>query len=270
MPTHNTRSHGRVKRDDPGPLPSSVWAARLAFFAAALLVSTALMHRFAGLMTPAALNLFLLSFLLAAIAVLIAVVALVSVWQTAREGTAGALVALAVAALVLAWPASLAPTVVSEVPLNDITTDTTNPPQFQAVLPLRSQGANPAEYAGEEAAELQAQRYPDIQPLVIARTPTEAFELVVQALTSLGLEVISEEMPERGEPGRLEAVDRTLILGFRDDVVVRISPYRRGAVIDVRSASRWGKHDFGQNASRVRQILTEIVQQLQLTVPNEG
>jgi uncharacterized protein (DUF1499 family) len=39
---------------------------------------------------------------------------------------------------------------------------------------------------------------------------------------------------------------------------VRVRPRADGARIDVRSASRIGKHDFGQNARRVRAYLEEI------------
>lgn len=58
--------------------------------------------------------------------------------------------------------------------------------------------------------------------------------------------------------GRIEAVARTTIMGFRDDVVVRVRPDEEGARVDVRSASRYGVHDFGANASRVRALLEDI------------
>ena len=44
-------------------------------------------------------------------------------------------------------------------------------------------------------------------------------------------------------------------MGFRDDVVIRISPLGKGTRVDVRSASRFGTHDFGANASRIRACL---------------
>ena len=51
---------------------------------------------------------------------------------------------------------------------------------------------------------------------------------------------------------------RTPILGFRDDVVVRIRPDPDGARIDIRSTSRYGRHDFGTNAARVRSLSEAI------------
>jgi len=52
-------------------------------------------------------------------------------------------------------------------------------------------------------------------------------------------------------------VARTPIMGFRDDVVVRIRPEPDGARIDARSSSRYGSFDFGTNAARLRSLLSE-------------
>jgi uncharacterized protein (DUF1499 family) len=56
----------------------------------------------------------------------------------------------------------------------------------------------------------------------------------------------------------IEAVARTPIMGFRDDVVIRVTATREGARIDMRSASRYAWHDFGTNASRIRSLLEDI------------
>ena len=51
---------------------------------------------------------------------------------------------------------------------------------------------------------------------------------------------------------------RTPIMGFRDDIVVRIRPGPEGARVDIRSASRYGRSDLGANASRVRALVEDI------------
>lgn len=254
-------------RDLP-PVSASGWSARIAIFAAALVVSAAVLHRLAGLMTPAALNIFLLAFTLAGLALLLAFVALWQVWRTARYGATGAFVAIFLAAAVLAWPVSYLPAVLASQPLNDVSTDLTAPPRFVALARLRPRGANAPDYPGVKYAQRQAELYPDIRPLKINRPPREVFELLRQAMRRLQIKVVASKPPERLEPGQIEGVDRTLILGFRDDVVLRVSAAANGARVDVRSASRWGRYDFGQNATRVRQILRAIVQRLQLTVPS--
>jgi len=57
---------------------------------------------------------------------------------------------------------------------------------------------------------------------------------------------------------RIEATDTTLLFGFKDDVVVRITPQAQGSVVDVRSLSRVGGSDFGTNAKRVRAYLRRL------------
>ena len=54
-------------------------------------------------------------------------------------------------------------------------------------------------------------------------------------------------------------VARTPILGFRDDVVVRVrADPDGGARLDFRSTSRYGRHDFGTNAARIVSLSTAI------------
>ena len=47
-------------------------------------------------------------------------------------------------------------------------------------------------------------------------------------------------------------------MGFRDDVVVRVSPLDDGSRIDVRSASRYGVGDFGTNAGACARAASDI------------
>ena len=251
-------------------VPQSIWGLRLVTFAILLAVSAGLLHRFTGLLTPVALNAFVIAFVLAGLAMVLAVIALLSVWRTARDGTVSAVVTLLLGGTLLAWPLSLLPEIVSAPPVNDVSTDTVRPPLFTEAATRWPNGANPVEYAGDAAAEVQRARYPDIRPLIVPRRVTDAFELVGQALRGLGYEVVREQEPERNRFGIVEAVDRTFLLGFRDDVVVRVARAQRGARIDVRSASRWGTHDFGANAERVRAVLNAIVDRLELTVPADG
>ena len=70
--------------------------------------------------------------------------------------------------------------------------------------------------------------------------------------------VVDARPPQGRRAGSIEAVARTLIMGFRDDLVIRVAPFGTGAQIDIRSASRLPWHDFGGNANRVRQLLDEI------------
>ena len=71
---------------------------------------------------------------------------------------------------------------------------------------------------------------------------------------TLGWEIVAAE-PQHG---RLEATDTSLLFGFTDDIVIRITPHARGSQLDIRSMSRVGRSDVGVNAHRIRRFLTRL------------
>ncbi len=217
--------------------------------------------------TAVALNLFALAFALAGLAIVLALVGLQRIWSRGGRGAGMGLAALVVSFAILAWPMSYAPRAISQAPLNDVTTDFENPPELTKAAERRPLGAQEVAYPGEIAARLQQQLYPDLQPLVVDRPAAETFDLVVQAINRLGMTVVREVEPENGGTGVVEAVARTLIVGFRDDVAVRIIGSGARSRVDFRSASRWGRHDFGRNATRVREMIRALLERLESTVP---
>lgn len=141
-------------------------------------------------------------------------------------------------------------------PIHDITTDTDNPPDFVAILPLRRDAPNPVQYGGPELAAQQHEAYPDLRPLFLKIPSKDAFSKALEAARAMGWEIVDSN-PEQG---RIEATDTTLWFGFKDDIVVRVTPDREGSRIDVRSVSRVGKSDVGTNARRIQAYLRRIVQ----------
>jgi len=137
--------------------------------------------------------------------------------------------------------------------IHDITTNTDNPPTFEAVLPLRKGARNAVDYPATTATE-QRKGYPDIAPLMLPLAPPAAFDRAVQAARAMGWDIVAT-VPEKL---RLEATATTLLFGFKDDVVVRVTPQAQGSVVDVRSLSRVGGSDFGTNAKRVRAYLKRL------------
>lgn len=138
--------------------------------------------------------------------------------------------------------------------IHDITTDTENPPKFVAVLPLRKDAANPAEYGGPDIAAEQRKGYPDILPVRLTVPPDRAFEQALSAARSMGWEIVDA----RSKDGRIEATDTTRWFGFKDDVVIRITPEPDGSRVDVRSLSRVGRSDVGTNAKRIRAYFRKL------------
>jgi uncharacterized protein (DUF1499 family) len=256
----------------PPPLGPSVfarWTSRIALFAVGVLAIALLLHRLVSLPTTIALNLVAVAFAGAALSILLAIAAAVGVWRTGRPGTSRIVFGTVVGLGLLLWPLVFLPSYQRLPKLNDVTTDTSNPPAFVSLARLRVPGSNPIGYAGDKFAAAQHVAYPDIKPIEINRSVDEAYELAADAVRRLKMEMVSESPPdlETGRPGTLEAVDRTLILGFYDDVAIRVVGNDEQARIDVRSASRFGRHDLGRNADRVRQILKEVVVRMESVVP---
>jgi uncharacterized protein (DUF1499 family) len=139
-------------------------------------------------------------------------------------------------------------------PINDITTDTANPPRYVDIAPLRANAPAKLDYGGEETAAIQKKAYPDIAPAMLSVPREQAFERALAAARSLGWTVVASVPAE----GRIEATDSTLFMGFTDDIVVRVLAEGNGSRVDVRSHSRVGRGDFGTNAKRVRAFLKRL------------
>ncbi len=131
--------------------------------------------------------------------------------------------------------------------INDISTDTQDAPSFWDV-PI------PMEYPGAAVAKLQHAAYPDITPLILPISQQQTFKLALTVVTGKGWEVIAKDPVE----GRIEAVDSSLLFGFKDEVVLRIAASDKGTIVDIRSRSRIGRIDRGANAKRIRDYLETL------------
>jgi len=234
------------------------WARRIALFFLQLLILTVLLHRFAGLGTPAAINLIGVSTVGLLIAVIVAVVSLIRIWFGGQSGAANDFAALAVGLIGLALPAYFIAKAVLTPPLTDIETSPGDPIHFTVLAEQRPADANPLIDPTPEQAAMEAKGYPDIGPMYLERSAPEVFALVSEAVHRLGWDVVVNEAPGESGVGRIEATDKTLIMGFTDDVVIRVKGDDAHTLIDVRSASRYGKVDFGANADRIRKFYNEV------------
>jgi hypothetical protein len=247
------------------------WASRLALFSAVLLIMTVFLHRVFALPTPVAINIAVAAFAGAVLVVLMATVAGLDIWVTGRQGAARVIFGATLGLALLTIPAGLFMVSQNWPVMNDVSTDTEHPPEFREIATIRARDANPVKYAGEKFKALQQASYPDIKTLVLPRSSEETFDLVIQALGKLKLKILAEIPPGTDTPdapGMIEIADRTLIMGFRDDIAIRVAGDDKASRVDVRSSSRYGQSDFGRNADRIRQILREVVGRYEASVPN--
>lgn len=132
-------------------------------------------------------------------------------------------------------------------PIHDISTDLEDPLVFSAAPQQRGASANSLETA-PETVEQQRAGYPDLQTLQTETSYDAVFDAVVQTATELGWEIYLQDR----NAGVIEAVATTAIMGFKDDVIVRVRTNADGSLVDVRSVSRVGLSDLGANAQRIR------------------
>ncbi len=234
------------------------WSRRVALFAIQLLILDVLLHRFGSLPTPAAIYIMGVAILLAVAALLLATWAFVGIWQHGIRGSGRAIGGVVTALLVMAGPLWFLPKLIMQPRINDIATNPESAPAFVVLASQRSDSANPASYPGAYVAWQQMRAYPDVRPMVIERATNEVFHMVHKAAERLGWEIVSATAPEGEAAGRIEAVAYTLVMGFADDVVIEVTPAGGESRIDVRSASRYGNHDFGANAHRIARLFDEV------------
>jgi uncharacterized protein (DUF1499 family) len=258
-----------MRAREPEASAFSRWTSRLAMFSLLLLLAAYFLHRLFGMPTPVAANVVKTALACAAVALILGLIAGIRIWHGGGGGAARIVAGLFIATLMLSGPLVLMALARGYPAIYDVTTDTASPPPFDVLGMARSPLENKAAYPGAEFGVQQQRAYPDLKPMFLNRSQSEAFELVVDALKRQGLGIVRQQEPnsENGTPGFIEAVDRTLVLGLYGDVAIRVSGSAEEARVDLRSASRYGSADFGDNAERLRTIMKEIVARMEETIP---
>jgi uncharacterized protein (DUF1499 family) len=157
-------------------------------------------------------------------------------------------------------------------PIHDISTDTSKPLLFsQKVMAERGAGSNKVlppneatvpfnrerlnDWSGRSLVEIQADAYPTIKPLMIeGQAPTAVYAKAISAAKTQGFKIVSEDAVTM----RIEGYAQSFWFGFKDDVVIAITPVANGAQVDMRSVSRVGISDLGANAKRIETFLAAV------------
>jgi hypothetical protein len=149
------------------------------------------------------------------------------------------------------------------VPIHDVTTDLTNPPEFTVIPhrvydPLIVPDRGRSDLADLDPKErwhiYHKEAYGDIGPLLLPYSVKESVGKAEAAARDMGWDIVAV-VPEEG---RIEATAETAWFGFKDDVVIRVREVADGSQVDVRSVSRIGISDVGANAKRIRKYLSHL------------
>lgn len=221
---------------------SITWVGRIALTSLILLPVAVLIVR-AGQWQPG-LGLYALASLGCLLALLLSVIQLLLPKLAGWRGAIGrnALFALPGALIML----SMLGTRGNLPPIHDISTDTQNPPEFVTAAKERGPSANPLTIK-PDYIEQQKAAYPDLGTLLSVLPADEAFTRALEIASELGWRVYHQNR----STGIIEAVDTTAIMGFKDDVVIRVRSNATGSQLDLRSVSRVGVGDLGANAARI-------------------
>ena len=102
--------------------------------------------------------------------------------------------------------------------------------------------------------------YPDLQPRIYRAEVSQVFDAALHAVDRMPRWTILAYQQESGE---IKAEAKSLVFRFVDDVVIRVTSQGASTVVSVRSASRIGRGDFGQNARNIRAFLRELDRQVE-------
>lgn len=243
---------------------AAVWSRRLALLAILGVLAAVGVARLAKLDPAVSLMILWGAIFLSCAALLVAAAGAVVIWRTGRRGVGYIVAAVMLSALPLAYPAWLAVKALRLPVLNDISTDLSNPPEFsRSVKAIAARNGRIPPEVEPERRQAQRAAYPNVQPIIVDLDADETHALLLKVVGALGWRLVEQRPPgQRGGVSHIDAIDKTLIMGFTDDVTIRVRPLAGQSRIDIRSASRLGRHDFGANAKRIAAFAQELQTQL--------
>jgi uncharacterized protein (DUF1499 family) len=247
---------------------SARWSVRIAFLAAILFVLSGFGHRFERIETPEFLWLLAIVAGLALLALLLAIKGFTSVWRRGDLGFPSAFWGMTIALVVLAPFATTLYQALMLPRIYDVSTDITDPPELFAAG-QRTERMNPV-VNDEESRTLQSSAYPQVTGRRYDGSPDRILTAINKVIVNNDWTIVQQ----KGEPGEdeeilLEVVARTWLLGFTSDVVIRLSDEGETTYVDMRSVSRYGIHDLGENADRITAFMTALDAEVQGAQPEE-
>ena len=238
----------------------AVWARRFGALALPLAVIPVLLHRGHLITSDSFIAVETVAMAIAAIAIAMALVAFVRLWFTGDQGWGRATVAFVFGVLCLLPAAYFAWLALSIPSSPDVSTDFAESPLLVSFVESRFIG--PEERARIEAA------YPNARSRTYPIEAPQMFDVVGRLIEAQDWDVRASRAPLGPlDTGQYNAVVTTL-LGFSQEVAIRVAGSADGATVDMRSASLSTFPDFGENGQRVEAFLLELDNQVTLMLRN--
>lgn len=270
---------------------AAFWCQRIAAVCVPYFLIAILLHRFGKVTTPETFWLIAFGLLMLLTSLALAMRAVFDLWTRGDRGGGATIRGGLLALIMLApfvWYAWLS---VRHPVINDIATDPGSPPAFVEVAKLREAGRDMgmSQLADYDAAyaDLVIASYPRVGSrrynTGAARIYTAVRALIskrrwqvlaIRGLPDSGADTATgEDAPNAEANGEqaetpldpdapldidIEAVAASRVFGFKSDVVIAIRSEAESTLVDMRSASRYGQHDFGANAAQIRKFLADL------------
>ncbi len=287
---------------------SAIWCRRLAIFALPFFLLVIFLHRSEAITTNQVVGLLVFGFILLVVSILLAMNAISRLWNEGAKGGRAMItglfmsLAMMIPFIIFAVYAMRYPTI------NDIATNVDNPPSFSAkALANRQALAVPknndpqTEFTEDEASFILI-AYPKILPRRYPAGPERVYEAAKTIVAERGWKVTDIrglpndlQTKDTAKPAgetktdkvkttaenssgleaikfddiSIDAVASSRIFSFKNDVVILIVSEEENTLVEMRSAARWGVHDFGANARIIEEFLHALDQSL-LGIAGEG
>lgn len=137
--------------------------------------------------------------------------------------------------------------------LNDVSTNMDIPPAFVHAKKLEENAGRDMSFP-LEFKPLIEQHYSDLEPQISTETIDDTHQRAISVINGLSTwEIGATDITS--DKILIEGTITSEVFGFVDDyIIVLTRPGSGGCVVDMRSKSRMGKGDFGQNAAHIRQF----------------
>jgi uncharacterized protein (DUF1499 family) len=239
------------------------WSRRLAYFSAALLLTSVFGHRMGAVDTIAFFWLLGIVVGLALLAIVLAALGFFQLWEFGDRGGRNSVKGLLTVLVVLAPFVTGGVQFFGLPKLTDVSTDLVDPPRFTNALRERPVQANPVLPFSAQQAAIQIDHYPEITGRRYPLSMATLRDLVETVLDRLGwTEFDSYRAAASGSVMTIEAAAPSPWIGLVSDTAIRLTDEGETTYVDIRSTSRYGLHDLGDNAAKINRFFAALEEEI--------
>lgn len=232
----------------------AIWARRIGSLALPLAIIPVFLHRERLILSSDFAIIETVALIVAGLAMFLALGAFVRLWITGDQGWGKATAGFLLGLLCLAPFGAVAYFAARYPSTADISTDPDKPPGIVSQLPAHQ----PVDY------EAVAAVFPNAQDRNYPIGAPQMFAIVAGLVDERGWEPRARREPQTPlAEGQVNAVAMTL-LGWREEVAIRISGVPQGSVVAMRSAALHPGHDLGENGRRIEEFLVALDERVTL------